>query len=229
MERDSNAVGPLDLVPIRHALEGVSANCSADMVETARWCQSYLCNPHPELGRTGSVCPWTPPAIKRETFWLVDIDFTGRDEDAICQDILSLIEVFKGRAPQDGTASQFKTIVCVLHGLEDPEQVNHYHTRLKPRFLAEGLMLGEFYSLCPKPGLRSDSFNPLRSPIPLLVVREMVELDIAFLTDQPQFVEAYLRTHGERARVGINSVLHQEDRLSLSREQIDVLRRIVGN
>ncbi|WP_078738230.1 DUF6875 domain-containing protein [Pseudomonas fluorescens] len=229
MERDTHSAGQLKLVPISRALEGASEGCSEQMVEIARWCQSYLCNPHPELGRTGVVCPWTPPSIKRETFWLVDIHFAGRDEEAVCQDILTLIDAFKGNAPQDGNASQFKAIVGVLHGLDDPEQVNHYHALLKLRFLSAGLMLGEFYSLCPKPGLRSDAFNPLCSPVPLLVVREMVELDIAFLADQPQFVEAYLRTHGARAKVGINSVLHQEDRLSLSNEHMAVLRQIVAS
>lgn len=229
MERDNNACGQLKLVPIARALEGVSDGCSEQMAEIARWCVSYLCNPHPELGRSGAVCPWTPPSIKRETFWLVDIDVAGRAEQAVCRDILGLIEGFKRNAPQEGNASQFKAIVGVLHGLDDPERVNHFHALLKPQFLEAGLMLGEFYSLCPKPGLRSDTFNPLRSPVPLLVIREMVELDIAFLADQPQFVEAYLRAHGMRAKVGINTVLHQQDRLCLSPEQVDVLQRIVAN
>ncbi len=228
MERDNNPAAPLTLVPIAQALEGIGADRSEQMVEIARWCQSYLCNPHPELGRSGAVCPWSPPAIKRETFWLVDVALAGRDDEAIATQLSGLIDTFKQRAPHSGSATQFKTIVCVLHGLDDPARVNHYHALLKPRFLAAGLMLGEFYSHCPKPGLRSDHFNPLRSPVPLLVVREMVELDIAFLSDQPQFVEAYLRTHGARARIGINSVLHQEDRLSLSNEQWEVLRRIAN-
>ncbi|WP_459208008.1 DUF6875 domain-containing protein [Pseudomonas sp. MLB6B] len=228
MERDNNPAAPLTLVPIAQALQGSGADCSQQMVEIARWCTSYLCNPHPELGRSGAVCPWSPPAIKRETFWLVDVTLAGRDDEAIAAQLSGLIDTFKQRAPHSGSATQFKTIVCVLHGLDDPARVNHYHALLKPRFLAAGLMLGEFYSHCPKPGLRSDHFNPLRSPVPLLVVREMVELDIAFLSDQPQFVEAYLRTHGARARIGINSVLHQEDRLSLSNEQWEVLRRIAN-
>ncbi|AIR89697.1 hypothetical protein LK03_10535 [Pseudomonas cremoricolorata] len=229
MERDNTSATQLTLVPIAQALQGPGEHCSTQMTQIAQWSHAYLCNPHPELGRSGAVCPWTPAAIKRETFWLVDIAFAEREQAAICADLLSLISRFKGNAPQQGNASQFKTIVAVLHGLDDPAQVNHYHELLKPQFLAAGLMLGEFYSHCPKPGLRSDTFNPLRSPVPLLVVREMVELDIAFLADQPQFVEAYLRTHGARAKVGINSVLHQEDRLTLSDAQWQVLRRIVNS
>ncbi|NWA24546.1 hypothetical protein HX870_06090 [Pseudomonas gingeri] len=228
MERDSSTGQPLKLIAIAKALENDTDACSVEMSEIARWCVSYLCNPHPELGRAGAVCPWTGPSMKRETFWLVDIVVGGRSDEAVCSDLRGLIAAFKGRDPAEGNASQFKTIVGVLHGLDDPARVNHYHSLLKLDFLESGLMLGEFYSHCQKPGLRNDDFKPLRSLTPLLVVREMVELDIAFLADQPKFVEAYLNTHGSRAKVGINSVLHQADRLSLSAEQMDVLRRIVA-
>jgi hypothetical protein len=53
--------------------------------------------------------------------------------------------------------------------------------RLKPEFVREGLMLGEFHPLSRSPGMRNPSFRPLRSPIPLLVIRHMVESDIEFL------------------------------------------------
>ncbi len=53
--------------------------------------------------------------------------------------------------------------------------------KYKSTFVKLGLMLGEFHPLSPTPGLRSAAFRPLRSPIPLLAIRHMVESDIDFL------------------------------------------------
>jgi hypothetical protein len=71
--------------------------------------------------------------------------------------------------------------------------------RLKPLFVNDGLMLGEFHELNESPGLHNPDFRPLRSPIPLLAIRRMVYSDIVFLnrpSDPPErrirFLEAYL-------------------------------------
>jgi hypothetical protein len=64
-------------------------------------------------------------------------------------------------------------------------------------------MLGEFHALTQTPGLRNSDFRPLRSPIPLLAIRHMVESDIDFLT-QPsdpaptrvRSIKAYLQFLG---------------------------------
>ncbi|MFJ4143615.1 DUF6875 domain-containing protein [Pseudomonas sp. NPDC089734] len=218
----------LNLVPISEALRGTSASSlhSESLTRIARWCVEYLCKPHPEVGRSGVVCPWTPAAMKRETFWLVDIYTQGRSREEINDDILSLIDSFKRQLPHEGNATQFKTIVGVLHGLEPSETVNTLHARLKPAFLDAGLMLGEFYEGCEKPGLRNQNFRPLRAPTPLLVVREMVEIDIAFLADRPAFIDAYLRQHGDRGKVAIRQVLNQNEKLAFTQTQIDALRAI---
>ena len=97
--------------------------------------------------------------------------------------------------PTSGNGAQFKTIVVVFTGLppdEVPSIINGLHVRLKPRFVDDGLMLGEFFSNCEKEGLRNPKFRPLRSETPLMVIRSMVQTDIAFLTDDAAFVRAYL-------------------------------------
>lgn len=227
MERETETVSELKFIPIASALQGNTEDCSPEMIEVAHWCVNYLCNPHPDLGRVGVVCPWVPSSMRRETFWMIDIYVGGRSERDVCCDFLELIREFKKREPVSGNGSQYKTVVAVLHGVFSLEKVDCYHALLKPSFLSFGLMLGEFYGSCQKPGLRNKGFRPLRSPVPLLVIREMVELDIAFLADQPSFVDAYLRVYGERARKGVKAVLSQEGRLSLSEKQLVALRKIV--
>ncbi|MUL38292.1 DUF6875 domain-containing protein [Gloeocapsopsis dulcis] len=70
---------------------------------------------------------------------------------------------------------------------------------LKPFFVEAGLMLGEFHKQNNSPGLRNPNFRPLRSPIPMLGIRFMVESDLSFLNDlnsepslRTKYFEAYL-------------------------------------
>jgi hypothetical protein len=98
--------------------------------------------------------------------------------------------------PTSGREAMLKTIVVLFTGLppdEVPAIINGLHARLKPHFVREGLMLGEFFSKCEKEGLRNPSFRPLRSETPLIVIRSMVQTDIAFLANDAAFVSAYLR------------------------------------
>jgi len=34
------------------------------------WAKEYLCHPHPQLGRTGPVCPFVPTSMKKVLFFL---------------------------------------------------------------------------------------------------------------------------------------------------------------
>jgi hypothetical protein len=52
---------------------------------------------------------------------------------------------------------------------------------LKKDFVEKGLMLGEFHASNESPGLRNAEFRPLRSPIPMLAMRHMVDSDLPFL------------------------------------------------
>src|SRR5206468_3575708 len=38
--------------------------------EVVEWARTYLCQPHPGLGREGPVCPYTEPSLERALFWL---------------------------------------------------------------------------------------------------------------------------------------------------------------
>jgi hypothetical protein len=69
-------------------------------------------------------------------------------------------------------------------------------------------MLGEFHPQSATPGLRNRYFCPLRSPIPLLAIRHMVESDVDFLmaANDPapmrvKSLEAYLRFLGSSLSV----------------------------
>ncbi len=84
-------------------------------------------------------------------------------------------------------------------------------------------MLGEFFNLCSKGGLRNPNFKPLRSPVPLLVVREMLEFDIAFLSESKEHVSEYIRKYGEKGFIAIEKMLNNK-KIELGEKQISVLK-----
>jgi hypothetical protein len=62
-------------------------------------------------------------------------------------------------------------------------------------------MLGEFHMRNHSQGIHNHNFRPLRSPIPILAIRFMVEPDLPFLNhpnDEPQLRIKYLNTYLQR-------------------------------
>ncbi|CAM3175496.1 DUF6875 domain-containing protein [Xenorhabdus nematophila] len=213
----------LKLIPISEILLS-DEFYSGTWKTVAQWCVDYLCNPHPELGRSGVVCPHSQVSMKKETFWITEIKTKGRTEKEIKEDIVSLAHLFYEQEPRNGNEVQFKTIVSVWDDLYPEEYISNLHSEMKPIFLRMGLMLGEFFSSCEKTGLRNPIFYPLCSPVPLLVVRDMLEFDIAFLSDSEEYVSEYINKYGERGVLAINNVLNNNKKIHLSDKQVSILK-----
>lgn len=194
----------------KQPLAETSSDAAAALRQVAGWMEEFLNRPHPMLGRSGEVCPWTRRALDIGKLLLAPIASDDPAEvDAI---MLTLLERFVSTEPTRGADAAFRSIVCVFHRLDAENEASFTvaaHTRLKPSFLDRGLMLGEFYAACQKPGLRNPAFRPLRSPVPLLVIRQMVEPDVEFLLDRDEFLRAYLRAHGGRGSERLLRVLDQ--------------------
>ena len=78
----------------------------------------------------------------------------------------------------------------------DPGPLDRLQASLKTEFVRQGLMIGQFHPRCEAPGLWSPDFRPLRSPIPLLAMREMVASDLPFLVGDPDHLLAYFDRFG---------------------------------
>jgi hypothetical protein len=196
------------------ALPDVPADEAAMVRETARWVRAYTTGPHPALGRPGPVCPWVEESIDRG-LCLIGLVHRGDEDEAPMDEVVSALgSYYLAMEPQAGHGAQFKAIVTVFAGLdpeEAPDYINGLHLRLKPSFVARGMMLGEFFPSCDKPGLRNPEFRPLRSPLPLLVIRPMVRQDIVFLSDRMEFIRAYLGVHQQAGCQEILSSLAKND------------------
>jgi hypothetical protein len=172
------------------------------LMQIVHWAKDYLCQPHPELGRSGPVCPFTRPAIRKDLFFLACWRGTEMTEEEVVDVIRSYRDWFLEMEPRDPKLAQYKSINVLFPDLPEaawPALIEVVQERLKAEYVPYGIMIGEFHPGPPdKESLWNPDFRPLKSPVPLLSIRHMVPTDFAFLKGRPDFMESYLRLHGDR-------------------------------
>lgn len=166
--------------------------------EILRWTEEFLVSSHPELGRTGPVCPYTAPSLRKDLYYLgVPVDDGGGLD---MPSVISRLRAWHGRLSADLSQEddELLALLVVLPHLdhEDSTELDELQRKAKDEFVADGLMIGQFHPGCPEPGLWNRTFRPLRSPIPLLAVRRLLAFDLPFL-DREAHLDQYLRRFAE--------------------------------
>jgi Cys-tRNA(Pro) deacylase len=166
----------------------------------AAWVKDYLCRPHQDLGRNGPMCPFVPGALQKELLFVASYDRAGLDMPAIREILLAEMERFIDLPPTSGNEAQFKSLMVLFPQLSVDDAIALIETaqaELQPRFVPNGLMVGEFHGGPPrKTGLWNTDFRPLYSPVPMLVIRHMVPTDVLFLKDDPRLFAEYIKIYG---------------------------------
>lgn len=188
-------------------LSGVDASDLGVLGEVGRWTADYLCRTHPDLGRTGDVCPYTEVSMREGLlFSAVCHVFDADPRPAMIQVMRQTMKDFESRAPQIGNRVGLKAMLVLFPSLEG-EWVDDVQETLSLEFVSRFLMIGEFHAECQKPGLHNQAFKPLRSPIPLLAVRNMMLTDLAFLKGSDVKLHYYLQRFGDTALNAISAYL----------------------
>ena len=122
----------------------------------------------------------------------------------------------------------YKAIILIFPELplEDaPEMIDDLQKRLKPKFVSEGLMLGEFHLNNNAPGLHNEEFYPLRTPFPSLAIRYMVPSDIVFLNPleidtsiRKNMIETFLKKFGNSSSSGSSSGKTENSQIILAKQ-----------
>lgn len=169
--------------------------------EVLDWARTYLSRPHPELGRTGPVCPYVPTSMRKGLFYVGVQRGAQPDPAAVRDTMLRYRDWFCELEPSSGVHEQFKTFLVAFPDVstaDAPAIIDSTQAELKPAFVRVGLMIGQFHSAPPEEaGLWNADFRPLRSPLPLLAIRRMVAADLPFLDGDRRFIEPYLDRFGD--------------------------------
>jgi hypothetical protein len=158
------------------------------------WAREFLAGSHPELGRTGPVCPYIRHSIDERQLYVLcrpDLVCNGDGLASAIRQSKQWFTELRRRTPRE--KRHLVAIVVVLPRIDrtSSEPLDALHAVLKDEFVSSGLMLGQFHPTCDAPGLRNPDFRPLRSPIPFLAIREMVSSDLPFLVGNPLHAAAY--------------------------------------
>jgi len=191
-----------------------TCNPASPLGAIVEWVHSFLARPHPHLGRHGSVCPFVPVALGLNTIWMAEVAETTPSLERVSAIITEYRDVFLQTEPTRGPDALNKAFLVIFpaltaDGADGAAIIDKIQASLKRYFVQMGLMLGEFHSKNESPGLRNPNFRPLRSPIPMLAIRHMVESDLPFLireTYSPEQRSSFLRSYLFR----LGGVLSQE-------------------
>ena len=169
------------------------------------WTENFLTKANKGLGRAGPVCPFVGPSIERKLFWLTAIRGVPSDLDAFEQTVLGYRDWFRELPADSADDAQYKTILILLPDVpveKFSSIIDETQKKLKPAFLHNQLMIGQFHPLSDEPGVQNRAFRPLQSPVPMLVIRYMTSGDIVFMKSDdgeydPVFLTTYLNTFGK--------------------------------
>lgn len=172
------------------------------LIEIMEWVKNFLGRPHPNLGRPGVVCPFVPYALKSNSIRLAVIRTKDLYPEQIEEIVSRYRDIFLEMEVQEPELAINKAFLLIFPDIrieETSKLIDGVQQKLKPLFVESGLMIGEFHKRNESPGLHNPNFRPLRSPIPLLAIRFMVELDLPFLQNpvdprlRIRYLEAYLK------------------------------------
>jgi hypothetical protein len=191
--------GKLMLLSMKQLSDGACASSAPpDLLSVyqliAQWLTSYLMRPHADLGRPGDVCPFTAQAFRLDTIRIGVSNAASADVAGVRSAMRHCFEQFASM-PCPETMGHFRTVVVGFPNMDDAEgleSLRKVQSRLKIYCLLRGLMIGRFYADSNDPGLWNPDFRPLRSPLPLLAIRQVVEHDAPFAIRHPLLIPTYV-------------------------------------
>ena len=202
------------------------------LIEVMDWVKNFLGRPHPNLGRPGVVCPFVPHSLKSNSIRLAVIHTKDLYPEQLEEIVGRYRDIFLEMEVKEGELAINRAFLLIfpdIHIEDAPKLVDSVQQKLKPLFVESGLMIGEFHKRNESPGLHNPNFRPLRSPIPLLAIRFMVEADLPFLNSPAdpylriRYLEAYLKCFSHKF-TDETKFRNAQQALALAKEQTVIFR-----
>jgi hypothetical protein len=181
----------------------------------AEWIKTFVVRPHDELGRSGSVCPFVPGSVERQTLWLAPEQIG----DGGVPHVVELMNGYKrrllerGAGPPDGDGTNYNVVVVVLTDLPAERAEGVLDDVLQhiavPSYVEDGIVFGPFYVGNRATAIYNEGFRPFQSPVPFLFVRHGVVSDWKFFLDKEDWLTHWARRFGESAVHALAGELRQ--------------------
>jgi hypothetical protein len=168
----------------------------------ADWIKNFILQPNAELGRPGSVCPFMPTSVERQTMWLA-AEHIG---DGSTAHVIELMDSYKRRLLEvrssDAGETDYDVITVVFTDLPPDRAQSLFDEVLGeiavPSYVEDGIVFGPFYNGNQATAIYNNGFRPFQSPVPFIFVRHGVVSDWKFFVDKEDWLTLWARRFGER-------------------------------
>lgn len=162
------------------------------------WLTDYPMKHHVDLGRSGTVCPFVKQASGLEILRF-GVNLAGpEDEHSVFGEIRSSFGELK-QIPAPRGRERLRTIAIGFPncaGEDGIAMLERVYKRHKYYTLVHSRMIAFFHSGAETHGLWNDAFRPMRSPMPVLAVRYLIEQDAVFAARHKLMTLPYLLRFG---------------------------------
>jgi hypothetical protein len=169
----------------------------------AEWIKTYVVQPHKDLGRGGTVCPFVPGSLERKSLWLAPEQIADRDGPEVVELMSGYRRLLLDTRPADGDDAIYNVIVVVFPDLAADRAQGVFDDVLEqlavPSYAEDGILFGPYYEGNEATAIYNSSFRPFQSPVPFLFVRHGVTGDWKFFLDDEEWLNLWARRYGESA------------------------------
>jgi hypothetical protein len=169
----------------------------------ADWIKTFVVQPHKDLGRAGTVCPFVPVSLERKTLWLAPEQIADRDAPEVVELMNGYKRLLLDTRPTEGDDVIYNVIVVVFTDLSADRAQGVFDDVLQhlavPSYVEDGILFGPYYEGNEGTAVYNSSFRPFQSPVPFLFVRHGVTSDWKFFLDNEDWLSLWARRYGESA------------------------------
>ena len=178
----------------------------------ADWIRTFVVQPHKDLGRAGTVCPFVPGSLERKTLWLAPERIADRAVPEVAEHMSGYKRLLLDTRPTDADAS-YNVIVVVFSDLPADRAQGVFDEVLQqlavPSYVEDGILFGPYYEGNEVTAIHNSSFRPFQSPVPFLFVRHGVIGDWEFFLDDEEWLNLWAHRYGESGTQALAEALRR--------------------
>jgi hypothetical protein len=179
----------------------------------ADWIETFVVEPHEDLGRAGTVCPFVPVSLERKVLWLAAEPIADGREPDVVELVNGYKRLFLETQPIGGDDAAYKVIVVVFTDLPANRAQGVFDDVLErlavPSYADDGILFGPYYDGNKATAIYNSKFRPFQSPVPFLFVRQGVVSDWKFFLDNEELLNLWARRFGESATLALAEELRR--------------------
>lgn len=175
----------------------------AALTAVADWIKTYVVQPHPEIGRPGTVCPYVPRSLERRSLWLASEQVAGRDSAEVVELMSGYKQLLLDRRTTEDEDVVYDVIAVVFTDLPAAHAKGIFDAVQQElgvtSYVEDGILFGPYYQGNAAPAIYNQGFRPFESPVPFMFVRHGVLADWKFFLDDDNWLGLWARRYGEPA------------------------------